>query len=272
MADKPNNEDRALYRRALVEMMAEGARGGAMINMYLPTTTPLPARGLLTGIAFAGGAGIEAIGTVYRGATGKPLIDDLGRLKHYTPSERVVGDVAAAAGFGAVIALGLTKDINRAGRAGGRIGKSVLAGALAAEFVRGVDRSMQDGNLGARAKELLDEMQVEGQKMLSDAITDTKKGVTYVRKTAVNKAREAGLPVPASIAAEVAREQIGRAFGISGQAYDRLKQTKVANLIERKNEARLLGDVDLKRKISDKLHDLMQTGRRPGEPSLVAQG
>ena len=163
MAEPVRNE----YRAALVEMMAEAARGATIVNVGMPGHYPPLARVPLTVIAAAGFGGIQAFRSIWDGAMGRELVEPLRR----GPIERVISSGLVASATGTIAALGVGRSAKLALKLGGRIGTAVAAGEVAANLVRAADHRIQDGTFGDRAQELLVSMTVEGGRQLANAST-----------------------------------------------------------------------------------------------------
>lgn len=240
-------DDRSRYRKALVHVMAEAARGATILNVWAPPATPVPARVALGVLGGAGMGGIAAMGVVWRGATGEELTPPL----RFSPIERIVGESAASGGTGFVMAAGITRSLTRSSAIGGRIAMATAAGAAAAETVRALDSVLARGRVADEAAEALQELKEKTEERLDRARKLIDERIEEIVPDMPEMPKLSELPVLDFVSQQIAKFTERKA-------------------IEDKNIARVVGDTDAKRRAAGNVRQVFGLGREVKGAELEA--
>jgi hypothetical protein len=231
-------DDRTRYRKALVHVMAEAARGATILNVWAPPTTPPPARVALGVLGGAGMGGIAAMGVIWRGASGEELTPPL----RFSPIERILGEAAASGGTGFVMAAGITRSLARSSVIGGRIAMATAAGAAAAETVRALDDVIARGRVMDEAAETLQELKEKTEERLD-----------RVRELINERIEEIAPDIPKLPA--ISEMPV---FDFISRQVAKFRERKA---IEDKNVARVTGNTEAKREATEKVQRVFGLGR-----------
>jgi hypothetical protein len=245
------------YGKALVDVMAEAAKGAVILNVGAPKSVPNAARVGLAIIGAAGWGGLAAARVVWRGATNRNLMEP----RDITGAERAAGQAIAAGVTATAIAAGITGRVAKSANIGGRVALAAGSGAVAAEAVHAVGDVLINSQVGAHGKDLLVSMQQSTRDAINSAKAETGNVLRSVYRSAISQyqglrkavglgsgtdatAKPAPKPLPPPAGSAPIAPTVGRQSSFIDQQLRQIEQKKA---LAAANTARVTGETAQKR-------------------------